>query len=80
MWRRSEGLISGERLAKGSTTVTCQRNLALDNPIYKAGQTNTWWVWAQSDEAAWDWFPETAVGEGVSDQPINGIALCQDNS
>ena len=77
MWQRSAGLLSGETLAKGSATVTCQRDLARPNPQYTTGQSNTWWIWTKSDAGTWDWFPETAVAEGTSDQPINGIALCR---
>jgi hypothetical protein len=79
MWHRSKGLLSGETLAKGGTTVTCQRDLDRPNPQYRTGQFNTWWVWTTSDTGTWDWFPQTAVAEGVSGQPINGIALCRDS-
>ncbi len=78
MWQRSVGLLSGETLAKGGTSVTCQRDLGRANPQYTNGQSNTWWIWTKSDAGTWDWFPQTAVAEGVSDQPINGIALCHD--
>ena len=77
MWQRSTGLLSGETLAKGGTTVTCQRDLDRPNPPYRTGQFNTWWVWTTSDTGTWDWFPQTAVAEGASGQPINGIALCR---
>ena len=78
MWQRSTGLLSGETLAKGGTTVTCQRDLDRPNPQYTTGHSNTWWIWTKSDAGTWDWFPESAVAEGASDQPINGIALCRD--
>jgi hypothetical protein len=78
MWQRSVGLLSGETLAKGGTSVTCQRDLGRANPQYTNGQSNTWWIWTKSDAGTWDWFPQTAVAQGVSDQPINGIALCHD--
>jgi hypothetical protein len=80
MWQRSEGLLHEEPLSKGAERVTCQRDLGRDNPTFKAGQTNTWWVWTTSDDGTWDWYPETAVSQGLSDQPINGIARCQDAS
>jgi uncharacterized membrane protein YhaH (DUF805 family) len=80
LWQVADGLISGEAARKGAKQITCQRNLGVSNPVYKAGQTNTWWVWTTSNRGTWDWFPETAVAEGASNEPINGIALCQDNS
>lgn len=78
IWQPTDGLLTGGSLAVGPADVTCQRDLDLDNPVYRKGQTNTWWVWTLSDQGSWDWFPETAVTEGVSDQPINGITLCAD--
>lgn len=80
MWQRSEGLLTGETLGKGAKKLTCQRDLDADNPVFKSGQTNTWWAWTTSDDGTWDWFPETAVAQGAPDQPINGIARCQDAS
>jgi hypothetical protein len=77
MWQRSIGLLSGKALAKGGTTVTCQRDLGRPNPQYTTGRSSTWWIWTKSDAGTWDWFPATAVAEGASDQPINGIALCR---
>ena len=78
MWQRSAGLLSGDILAKGGTTVTCQRDLDRPNPQFWTGQFNTWWVWTTSDTGTWDWFPETAVAGGISGQPMNGVALCRD--
>ena len=78
LWKSADGLLSDETIRKGIARITCQRDLERDNPIYTPGQTNTWWVWTTSENGTWDWFPETAVAEGVSDQPINGIALCDD--
>jgi len=76
-WKKSEGLLSGESLATGSQRIACQRDLDIENPVYTAKQTNTWWLWTTSDKDTWDWFPATAVAEGASDQPINGVALCE---
>lgn len=80
LWQPADGHLYGESVSKGATTVTCQRDLGVQNPVYKEGQNNTWWVWATSDVGTWDWYPETAVQQGVADQPINGIALCKDDS
>ncbi len=76
LWQRAKGLRTGELAKKGAKRVACQRNLGRENPVYKQGQVNTWWVWTTSTSGTWDWFPETAVAEGASSQPINGIALC----
>jgi len=75
-WKKATGLTTGERVNKGTRRIACQRNLGIDNPVYTAKQTNTWWVWTQSAQGIWDWFPETAIAEGASDQAINGIASC----
>lgn len=80
LWRASEGLLHGETSSRGPREVTCQRDLGRENPVFRRGQTNTWWVWTTSDDGTWDWYPETAVAQGASDQPINGIAQCQDAS
>jgi len=76
LWKQTTGLQTGESVAKGAKRVACQRDLGKDNPTYTKNQSNTWWVWARSSSGTWDWFPETAVKQGASDQPINGIALC----
>jgi hypothetical protein len=73
----TEGLVSEDPLAEGSHRVAAQRDLGIENPSYAEGQSNTWWVWAQSDGGTWDWFPATALAEGASDQPVNGVALAQ---
>lgn len=75
-WQPSVGLTSGRALSKGSVVVACQANLGQPNPVYTAGPTNTWWLWARADDGTWDWFPETAIREGESAQPVNGVALC----
>lgn len=80
LWQTADGHLYGQSVSKGAKQVTCQRDLGVQNPVFKKGQTNTWWVWATSDDATWDWYPETAVQQGVADQPINGIALCEDDS
>ncbi len=76
-WTPTAGLLTKEPLAKGAHLVTCQRNLKRANPVYTAKQTNTWWVWARSTGGSWDWFPETAIAQGASNQAINGIAVCR---
>ena len=76
-WKKSQGLLSGEPLATGSQRIACQRDLDIENPVYTAKQSNSWWLWTTSDDDTWDWFPATAVAEGASDQPINGVALCE---
>lgn len=80
MWKRSEGLLHGKTLSTGPKKVTCQRNLDLENHVFKVGQTNTWWVWTTSDDGTWDWYPETALKQGLSDQPVRGIARCENAS
>ena len=77
VWTATEGLISGETLSEGSVTVAAQRDLDIKNPTYAEGEINTWWVWAPSDAGTWDWYPATALAEGASGQPINGIALAE---
>lgn len=74
-WKNTEGLKTGESVAKGSHLVAAQRDLGVENPTYADKQSNTWWVWVESDNGTWDWFPATALVEGVTGQPINGIAL-----
>ena len=76
-WKDANGLLTGDRIAKGSQWIACQRDLDVENPVYTAKQTNTWWMWTRSDAKAWDWFPATAIAEGASDQPIKGVALCE---
>ena len=76
LWKETTGLQTGESVAKGEKRVACHRDLGEDNPTYTKNQSNTWWVWARSTSGTWDWFPETAVKQGASDQPINGIAIC----
>ncbi len=77
LWQNTKGRLTGARASKGPKKITCQRDLGRRNPTYTKGQANTWWVWTTSDAGRWDWFPETAVAEGASNQPINGIALCR---
>ena len=74
-WKNTDGLRTGEPIARGPHQVAAQRDLGVQNPTYADKQRNTWWVWAKSDDGSWDWFPATAIAEGASDQPINGIAL-----
>lgn len=76
-WKKSGGLLTGESLGTGTQRIACQRDLDIENPVYTAKQTNTWWMWTTSDDGTWDWFPATAVAEGASGQPINGVALCE---
>ena len=57
--------------------IACQADLRHPNPIYKATQTNTRWVWTQANDGTWDWFPQTAISQGAAGLPINGIARCQ---
>ncbi|WP_425309205.1 hypothetical protein AADG42_10680 [Ammonicoccus fulvus] len=76
-WKPATGLISGSALSTGPISVTCQADLREPNPIYTANQTNTWWFWAQADNGTWDWFPETALAQGASNQSVNGVALCR---
>ena len=76
-WKASSGLLTGSALSRKDLTITCQADLGEQNPIFTAGQTNTWWVWTQADTGTWDWFPETAIAQGASDQPVNGVARCQ---
>jgi hypothetical protein len=75
-WKESSGLLTGATLSKKDLTITCQADLQEQNPVYTVGQTNTWWVWTQADNGTWDWFPETAIAQGASNQPVNGIARC----
>lgn len=75
-WKDSTGLITGTPLGRGNVLITCQADVGEANPVYTANQHNTWWFWAQSG-GVWDWFPETALSEGATNQPVNGIALCQ---
>ncbi|WP_432559933.1 hypothetical protein [Granulicoccus sp. GXG6511] len=76
-WKPSTGLLTQAPLRTGTLTVTCQADLQEPNPVYTAGQTNTWWFRATADDGTWDWFPETALAQGATNQPVNGIALCQ---
>ncbi len=76
IWKPAGGLVTGSGLSTGQRPVACQADLAIPNPLYAANQTNTWWVWMQSDNGTWDWFPETAVSQGGPDLPVNGVALC----
>jgi hypothetical protein len=76
VWQRTAGLLTGRILSKRSIVVACQADLGTWNPVYTANQTNTWWFWARSDDGTWDWFPETSISEGTSNQPVNGVALC----
>lgn len=76
-WKPATGLLTQSPLRPGTLRVTCQADLREENPVYTAGQTNTWWFWAQADNGTWDWFPETALAQGASDQSVNGVALCQ---
>jgi hypothetical protein len=72
----SRGLQGDGVLGVGSQWVLCQQDLQQTNPVFQTGQTNSWWFWTLSDNGIWDWFPETALKEGVSDNPVNGIPLC----
>lgn len=76
-WKDATGATTDQIMAKGSRRIACQRDLGLDNPVYAKSQSNTWWVWAETADLAWDWFPETAIAQGESDQAVNGIAICQ---
>ena len=76
-WKDSNGLRTGAPLSRKSLSITCQADLQERNPVLTAGQSNTWWVWTQADNGTWDWFPETAIAQGATNQPINGIARCQ---
>jgi hypothetical protein len=77
LFRRTTGLQTKEKASKGHIEVACQRDLRKANRDYRPGQTNTWWVWTTSDSGTWDWFPETAVVEGASDEPIGNVAVCR---
>ncbi len=72
----SKGLERKGALGVGSQWVLCQQDLGRANPVFLAAQTNSWWFWTLSDNGVWDWFPETALKEGASDSPANGIAVC----
>ena len=76
MWQVASGLLTGATVTKGERLIVCQRNLAIPNPVYTPTQANTWWVWMQADNGSWDWFPETAVSQGASQVPVNGVARC----
>jgi hypothetical protein len=76
LWKTPVGLLHEEPITKGSRRVACQRDLDVDNPVYTPKQTNTWWIWTTSETGTWDWYPETAIEQGASDQPVNGVALC----
>lgn len=76
-WKAAKGLEKRGPMPTGQRLVTCQENLGIENPVYTAKQRNTWWVWAQGSDGVWDWFPETAISQGESGNPINGIALCE---
>lgn len=76
MWQRASGLLTGATVSKGERLIVCQRDLGIPNPVYTANQANTWWIWMAADNGTWDWFPETAVSQGATRTPINGIALC----
>jgi len=76
LWKTPVGLLHEEPITKGPRRVACQRDLEVDNPVYAAKQTNTWWIWTTSQTGTWDWYPETAIKQGASDQPVNGVALC----
>ncbi len=75
-WQTPTGLQKGRELTKGSQTVACQADLGKENPVYRAGQENTWWLWVKTGDNSWDWYPETAITEGVSGKPVDGVALC----
>jgi serine/threonine protein kinase len=72
----SSGLHGEGVLGVGSQWILCQQDLRQTNPVFQTGQTNSWWFWTLSDNGVWDWFPETALEEGASDNPVNGIPLC----
>ncbi|MCE1179912.1 MAG: hypothetical protein LWW86_12920 [Micrococcales bacterium] len=77
-WHESTGLVHGGTLSKDSPhLVACQADLGRANPVFTAGQTNTWWVWVASDDGMWDWHPLTAVSQGESDSPVPGVSLCE---
>ena len=77
-WQSATGLTTGLPLSKTDHKgIACQADLRHPNPIYKATQTNTWWVWTQANDGTWDWFPQTAISQGAAGLPINGIARCQ---
>ena len=72
----TSGRSSGTAVPKGELEVACQRDFpSQPNPVYRANQHNTYWVWATSG-GEWDWFPETALAEGGSDLPLGQVALC----
>ncbi len=75
-WQPSAGLTTWRTVAKGSRLIACQADLGVPNPAYAANQANTWWLWAQADDGTWDWFPETAIAQGDSGRPVNGVAQC----
>jgi len=72
----SWGLQGAGVLGVGSQWILCQQDLHQTNPVFQTGQTNSWWFWTLSDNGVWDWFPETALEEGASDNPVNGIPVC----
>jgi serine/threonine-protein kinase len=72
----SSGLHGAGVLGVGSQWILCQQDLGQTNPVFQTGQTNSWWFWTLSDNGVWDWFPETALVEGASDNPVNGIPVC----
>lgn len=76
LWQEPNGLLTGRVVPKAPIQVQCQADLQTTNPVFKPGQTNTWWVWAQVSPGVWDWLPETAVSEGGPDKPLAGVALC----
>lgn len=66
-WQSATGLTTGLPLSKTDHKgIACQADLRHPNPIYKANQTNTWWVWTQANDGTWDWFPQTAISQGAA--------------
>lgn len=76
LWKTPRGLLHNQQIDKGAKRVACQRDLGITNPKYLEKQSNTWWIWSRSESGTWDWYPETAIKQGASDQPVNGVAIC----
>ncbi len=70
------GRATGTSVPKTQLEIACQRDFpGSPNPVYRANQHNTYWVWA-TYAGQWDWFPETSLAEGGSGLPLGQVALC----
>ncbi len=74
---------SGYMDAAATVWVICQFQ-GRPNPVVQ-GNTNTWWLYTQSDHsrsnthgytAAWGYLPATVVTQGGQNQPVPGVPAC----